>query len=209
MGTVDTYNTIGIKNWPVNGTVTAQVWVPNVVNAELTTSYPVLAPFVRANFNTIFMGVCNTPTNVTMLTPSNGIAVGKAVSNCSSPVLFGIGYNAQYNLGDYTNTSRNYTSQVNVDVDSDIVELTSGNVHSVVRTSSGKLYSWGSNANGRLGIGNTNTVTVPVQVSLATAVKSVRCTDHCLALLVTNDVVSWGSNSLGQVCLLLNHLHSS
>jgi alpha-tubulin suppressor-like RCC1 family protein len=189
----------------VNGTVTNQVWVPNLVNAELTTSYPVLAPYVRSNFNTIFMGVCNNATNVTVLTPSNGVAFAKTVTNCSSPVLFGIGYNAQYNLGDYTNTSRNYTSQVNVDVDSDIVELTSGSVHSVVRTSSGKLYSWGSNANGRLGIGNTNIVTVPVQVSLATTVTSVRCTDHCLALLVTNEVVSWGSNSLGQVCSLLHY----
>ena len=45
-----------------------------------------------------------------------------------------------------------------------ITQIIGGYYHVLALTDDGKLYTWGCNGNGQLGIGNTNTSNVPARV---------------------------------------------
>jgi alpha-tubulin suppressor-like RCC1 family protein len=76
-------------------------------------------------------------------------------------------------------------------------------------TLDGKLYSWGANGSGQLGLGNTTTTALPTQVSLLGTVGGTTApvdvsavavgSTHVLALAANGQLFAWGSNASGQL----------
>uniref|UniRef100_A0A672G0W4 RCC1 and BTB domain-containing protein 1-like n=1 Tax=Salarias fasciatus TaxID=181472 RepID=A0A672G0W4_SALFA len=67
---------------------------------------------------------------------------------------------------------------------------------------SGKIYSWGSNGNGQLGIGNTATQLKPAHLDARRGLcfqQIVAGHGHCLALTDTGVLYAWGGNAHGQL----------
>lgn len=82
---------------------------------------------------------------------------------------------------------------------------TSGGVFSVALMNDGTVRTWGSNANGQLGIGSTTNSATPVVVrgvggvgTLGGVATIAAGSNHVLALLSDGSVVSWGLNTSGQ-----------
>ena len=76
-------------------------------------------------------------------------------------------------------------------------------------TLDGKLFSWGANASGQLGLGNTTTASLPTQVSLLGTVGGTTApvdvsavavgATHVLALAANGQLFAWGANANGQL----------
>lgn len=78
--------------------------------------------------------------------------------------------------------------------------VAAGNSHTVVRTSTGDVYSWGLNANGQLGIGSTTSTTLPTQVTTLSGVTAVAAgVSHTLVLKSDGTVWAFGLNTSGQL----------
>jgi alpha-tubulin suppressor-like RCC1 family protein len=78
--------------------------------------------------------------------------------------LWSFGNNIYYQLGDGTNTQRNWP--VPISGVAGAVAGTAGEYHSLAVTASGELFGWGYNQYGQVGIGTTATpVTTPVSIS--------------------------------------------
>ncbi len=78
--------------------------------------------------------------------------------------------------------------------------------HSFALTDAGKIYSWGRNMNGELGLGYYDTPkTTPQLVSMPSGVEKFTSIaagyNHTLALTDTGDIYSWGINDVGQLGL--------
>ncbi|KAL4561348.1 hypothetical protein LXL04_033513 [Taraxacum kok-saghyz] len=74
-------------------------------------------------------------------------------------------------------------------------EVACGAHHTCVITSGGELYTWGSNENGCLGIGDTHTVHVPERVEgpfLQNSVSKVSCGWKHTAAISDGNVYTWG-----------------
>ena len=63
-----------------------------------------------------------------------------------------------------------------------------------------RLYAWGGNAAGQLGLGHLQTVDTPSHVRLAHGIDAVAAgASHSLALTTAGEVMAWGSNNHGQL----------
>ena len=77
-----------------------------------------------------------------------------------------------------------------------------GSSHSFALTDNGKLYAWGGNSFGQLGLGNCIHQTMPtiVKFSVDVPVKSVACGEyHTLILMITGEIYSCGRNDQWQL----------
>jgi alpha-tubulin suppressor-like RCC1 family protein len=83
-----------------------------------------------------------------------------------------------------------------------VVDVASGYNHSVAVKTDGTVWTWGYNASGQLGIGNTDNTNIPVQVEgLPTnAVAVAAGYNHTLALLSDGTVWAWGDDFFNQLC---------
>ncbi len=64
-----------------------------------------------------------------------------------------------------------------------------------------ELYSWGNNATGQLGNGNTTNATTPQKVQLPSGISATAVaagTNHSLAVGTDGKVYAWGNNTVGQ-----------
>ena len=89
---------------------------------------------------------------------------------------------------------------------SNLIEVSSGEAHSLFFTSSGKLFSSGLNADGRLGIGKScgedqePANPFPEQIVFPSGIRvtKIACgARHSLAILSTGQAYSWGNNDCG------------
>jgi len=82
-----------------------------------------------------------------------------------------------------------------------VVGVASGYNHSVAVKTDGTVWTWGYNASGQLGIGNTDNTNIPVQVKgLPTnAVAVAAGYNHTLALLSDGTVWAWGGDFFNQL----------
>jgi alpha-tubulin suppressor-like RCC1 family protein len=83
-----------------------------------------------------------------------------------------------------------------------VVKLAPGNGFTIALTAEGRVWSWGNNASGQLGLGNTTRVYAPVQVSALAAefiVDIAAGNSHVLALTRDGRVLAWGGNRDGQL----------
>eukprot|EP01029_Cantina_marsupialis_P032556 TRINITY_DN99_c0_g1_i1.p1 TRINITY_DN99_c0_g1~~TRINITY_DN99_c0_g1_i1.p1 ORF type:complete len:2201 (+),score=714.06 TRINITY_DN99_c0_g1_i1:545-6604(+) len=77
------------------------------------------------------------------------------------------------------------------------ISIACGANHSIALTSKGQIYTWGSNSNGQLGVGDTKTRYSPMLVTMKERVTQISAgAKHCLALTRSGAVWSWGSGNM-------------
>ncbi|MCL4538756.1 MAG: T9SS type A sorting domain-containing protein [Bacteroidetes bacterium] len=82
------------------------------------------------------------------------------------------------------------------------ISAAAGHFHSLALGNDGNVYSWGYNASGQLGNGDTLNSDTPVKVELPAGVSAtaIACGyDHSLAIGNDGNVYAWGDNSDGQL----------
>jgi len=103
-------------------------------------------------------------------------------------------------LGDGTTTdARNFPSEIVPD-DGRFVDVSIGNVSVCARRVDGRLFCWGSNNGGQLGLGDTQTRTSPVELQGMAFVDAgtVSFRGRC-GRVVSGELYCWGQNSYGQL----------
>ena len=85
-----------------------------------------------------------------------------------------------------------------------IVSISVGEYHGVAVSSDGRIFSWGMNKDGQLGIGTRNNVTQPVQIESFEAmnvfISSAACGDgHTAALDKDGNLYAWGRGRSGEL----------
>ncbi|MHB8337062.1 MAG: RCC1 domain-containing protein, partial [Ignavibacteriaceae bacterium] len=118
--------------------------------------------------------------------------------------LYAWGDNAYGQLGIGNMTQQN--TPVKVPLPSGVTSWTAmagGWFHSLAIGSDGNLYTWGYNAYGQLGIGNTTQQNTPVKVPLPSGVTSwmklTAGSSHSLAISSDSSFYTWGDNTYGQL----------
>ncbi|WP_309544719.1 VWD domain-containing protein [Alkalilimnicola ehrlichii] len=120
--------------------------------------------------------------------------------------LWSWGSNNSRQLGDGTTTDRTTPVQVNSDplAGAQIIALSAGSQHNLALDVTGRLWAWGANSTGQLGVGHTAEVGGLVAVDLAVLEESqpvafVSGRNHNLVLDSQDRLWSWGLNGYGQV----------
>ena len=81
-----------------------------------------------------------------------------------------------------------------------VVEVAAGLSHSMARTNSGKVLTWGRNAEGQLGLGGTVDELSPSEIPILRATRLYGGGSfHSLALRDDGKLVTWGTNVYGQL----------
>lgn len=106
-------------------------------------------------------------------------------------------------LGRDTTTTPNTLPGVVDDVfDGDIIDLATDS-HTLVLTDTNKVYTWGLNGNGQLGIGNTNTVSGPQDITGSfngdTIVQVEASSNGSFARTSDGRLYAWGQNDYGNL----------
>lgn len=119
--------------------------------------------------------------------------------------LYTWGYNAQGQLGRGNTTYSKLPILIDLG-DEEVVYVSAGNTNSLAVTASGKVYTWGTNNYGQLGIGNTTAKTSFVRVYAENGVDYLKdvisiAADNChmAAVLKDGSVYAWGYNGYGQL----------
>lgn len=82
-----------------------------------------------------------------------------------------------------------------------INKIVCGSYHTLSLTICGKIYAWGDNEFGQLGLGNTKNYYEPAQLFLSDIIK-IKCAYlHTIALSKYNTVYTWGDNRSGELGL--------
>jgi len=118
---------------------------------------------------------------------------------------WGTNTHGQLRLGN-NNTAQNMTQVPNFPPNNEkLRSVSAGAAHALALTESGKVYAWGLNQYGQLGIGNTTNKNVPTLVTGALNGKKVISIaagdNHSLAMDDAFNVYSWGRNNYGQLGL--------
>jgi alpha-tubulin suppressor-like RCC1 family protein len=150
------------------------------------------------------------PNRIPNLSNVSGIAAGEyyslALTNDGKVYAWGYNGYGQLGLGNTTNQS----SPVHVSSLSNVAGIaantennsSTGASHSLAFTNDGKVYSWGSNSTGQLGLGNNTDQSRPVHVSSLSNVSGITAGgNHSFALTNDGKVYAWGDNGGGQLGL--------
>ena len=120
-----------------------------------------------------------------------------AINSRGELYAWGANDNGQLGIG---TVADNELAPQRVGNDDDWEAVSGGEYHSLALKSNGALYAWGTNDNGQLGIGSTDTKTTPQQVGTETNWKAVSAGgNHSLALKNDNTLYAWGANYNGQL----------
>jgi uncharacterized repeat protein (TIGR02543 family) len=120
------------------------------------------------------------------------------------------GDNSDSQLGDQTNTNRliptDITSRFSLLEGEKINQISMAMSHSSALTSTGRIFTWGTNTYGRLGDGTTTMRRIPTEITnqfqLLAEEKIIRISigyDHSSAITSTGRVFMWGRNYSGQL----------
>jgi alpha-tubulin suppressor-like RCC1 family protein len=146
-------------------------------------------------------GWSNTPIPIPALTDVAAIssAGSHTLALKSDGTLWAWGLNMSGQLGDNSTVTRTTPVQI-TGVTSPVIAIAAGTSHSLALAADGTVWAWGLNTNGQLGLGNTTTQLVPVQIpTIVGATMIAAGGSHSIAAKSNNTVVAWGLNSLGQI----------
>lgn len=116
--------------------------------------------------------------------------------------VYAFGYNNRGSLGTGDEETRTEAVRIEALADVEIIAIENGNGFSFAVSDDGKLYAWGSNTNGQLGLGDQDERLVPTLVAALAEEKVVAvATDvsHTLVLTDAGAVFAMGSNVDKQV----------
>ena len=139
---------------------------------------------------------------------SSGSFYGVLLDTNGNVYTWGINDVGQLGRGNTTtgNTSPlSITSNFTLTTNEKIVYTSSGSDHNLALTNQGRVFSWGSNANGRLGLGDTTLRSSPTLITftgLLVGEKIVSVSagyNHSIALTNYGKLYGWGSNSNAQL----------
>ncbi|XP_015440435.1 PREDICTED: RCC1 and BTB domain-containing protein 1-like [Dufourea novaeangliae] len=127
--------------------------------------------------------------------------------------LYAWGRNNYGQLGEGEDTNHNAPRKVYFNLKNEkLIRISCGDSFSIAVTDNGKVYSWGYNRVGQLGIGNYLLQVKPceVQALAGVLIKKVVCGyGHCLALSNEGNIYVWGANCYGELGLGTNsNVHS-
>jgi alpha-tubulin suppressor-like RCC1 family protein len=131
---------------------------------------------------------------------SDGEMWTKDFTSVLEPNLYGWGSNSSGGLGDNTTVSRSSPVSV-VGGFTDWCQASAGGSHSLAVRANGSLWSWGSNANGRLGDNTVVSKSSPVSVvgGFTDWCQVSAGSVHSLGLRTNGTLWSWGCNTDGQL----------
>lgn len=142
----------------------------------------------------------------------SSVTLGKmhAIAVTSENRIFTWGDNGYGQLGDETTTDKHeptdITSQFSLIQGEVIIEVSLGSSHSSAITSEGRIFTWGSNSNGKLGNGTSENSSKPIditsQFNLAVGEKVASVSlGYASSLVITSEgrVFSWGYNEDGEL----------
>jgi len=133
---------------------------------------------------------------------------GSAISSLGRVFTWGLNNHGQ--LGDGTTSSKliptDITSQFDLNLDETVISIALAWLHSSAITSSGRIFTWGSNSYGQLGDGTTSTKLIPTDITLKFSLDSEeKIIDISLrgynssAISSFGRVFTWGANQFGQL----------
>jgi len=162
----------------------------------------------------------NTSSNIPVAVTRSGILSSKKVSAvatggaqsfalCSDGTLTSWGLNTSGQLGNNTTETTRVPVAVTTTTGAlfgkTVVATSVGQAHTVVRFSNGGMAAWGRNAEGQLGNDTTANSNIPVEVFNGGVLSGKKVASvsagaaHNIALCSDGTVVTWGSNSSGQL----------
>lgn len=144
------------------------------------------------------------PTKLVLSEPCREIICGQfctiVLSTSNKIYVWGSNISGQLGLGDYNDR---YVPHELILIGSEpIVSVSCGYNHSMALTKS-KIYVWGSNSRGQLGLGHRINQNVPQELIIENSnIIAVCCGEsHTLALTASDQIYVWGQNNQGQLGL--------
>lgn len=121
-----------------------------------------------------------------------------------SSKLYSWGFNDYGQLGQAIIENR-YETQPKILqlVPKSIRKISCGISHTLVLATDNKVYAWGFNGSGQLGLGHMHTMGTPTEIPNLSSVCKIKCGLHySVALTTDSEVYVWGSNINGQLGLI-------
>jgi alpha-tubulin suppressor-like RCC1 family protein len=114
--------------------------------------------------------------------------------------LWGWGINSSYELG--INNTTNINSPIQIGIDNDWLEISSGIYHTIALKKNGTLWAWGNNSQGQLGNSTYTTLSIPTQIGNNNNWLKVGTSTYS-SYAIKNDgtLWTWGGNDYGQLGL--------
>lgn len=112
------------------------------------------------------------------------------------------GFNANGELGIGTTQTHRTPVQVRLPKGVRVTAISTGDDHSLALTSTGRVFSWGSNQDGQLGDTTTTSRHKPVQVALPKGTKATSLaagTEYSFALTAKSQLYAWGADGDSQL----------
>lgn len=147
--------------------------------------------------------VVHLPPGVTATAVAGGGQHSTALTSTGTVLAWG--YNDHGQLGTGTTDDSNVPVLVHLPGDVIATGVSAGFGHTVALTSTGGMLSWGSNTNGELGTGSTNTFSSDPLRTLHPPGVTIRSLStgssafHTMALSTSGQLFSWGYNAFGQL----------
>ena len=143
----------------------------------------------------------SSPVQVGILTnwKTTATSLQSTVAIATDGTLWSCGYNGRGELGLGDTTNRSILVQELLGKNN-WNTISCGGVWNMAIDTDGKLWSWGYNPDGQLGLGDTNNRSIPTQVGLLTNWQSIGCTTgSAITAAIKSDgtLWTWGNNGTG------------
>jgi alpha-tubulin suppressor-like RCC1 family protein len=143
------------------------------------------------------------PAGTTVKAVRAGCAYSLALTSTGTVLAWGSNQDGQLGNGTVGGSSSGTPSPVRLPDGTIVKAISAGDNHALALTSTGRIYAWGANSKGQLGIGIFGSSTgIPIRVMLParTTVTSVSAgSDFSLAMTANGRALSWGINFSGQL----------